>query len=94
MSGLVYSNEHSHSARYTSMFAARHQFRVFGFMMSAILAFLMTGVITWINTGLDAGFPFRWARAFVIAWPIALSIVLLFGPRVRRIADRLCARDG
>lgn len=76
------------------MFARAHHFRVFGFVMSAILAFLMTGVITWINTGLDAGFPFVWGRAFDIAWPIALSIVLLLGPRVRRLADRLCTLDG
>jgi hypothetical protein len=54
----------------------------------------MTGVITFINTGLDAGFPAHWGRAFVIAWPIALSIVLLLlGPRVRGLSDRLCNRD-
>ncbi len=76
------------------MFARKHHFRVFAFVMSAILALLMTGVITWINTGLDAGFPFRWGRAFVIAWPIALTIVQLLGPRDRGLADRLRTRDG
>jgi hypothetical protein len=58
--------------------------------MSAILAFLMIGVITFINTG----FLLRWSRAFVIAGPIALSIVLMLGPHVRTIAERLCTRDG
>jgi hypothetical protein len=62
--------------------------------MSVILAFFMTGVVTYINTGLDAGFLLRWGRAFVLAWPIALSIVLLLGPHVRTIADRLCNLDG
>jgi hypothetical protein len=62
--------------------------------MSAILAFFMTGVVTYINTGLDAGFLPRWGQAFVLAWPIALSIVLLLGPHVRTIADRLCNLDG
>jgi len=62
--------------------------------MSAILAFLMTGVVTYINTGLDAGFLLRWSRAFVIAWPIALAIVLLLGPHIRSIAEQLCTRDG
>lgn len=76
------------------MFARKHHFRVFAFVMSAILALLMTGIITWINTGFDAGFPWRWGRAFVVAWPIALTIVLLLGPRVRVLADRLCTRDG
>ena len=76
------------------MFAKKHHFRVFALIMSAILAFLMTGVITFINTGVDAGFLLRWGRAFVIAWPIALSIVLLLGPHVRTIAERLCIQDG
>jgi hypothetical protein len=60
--------------------------------MSAILAFLMTGVITFINTGLDTGFLLRWGRAFVIAWPLVLTIVQLLGPHVRTITRRLSAR--
>ena len=75
------------------MFAKKHHFRVFAVIMPAILAFLMTGVITFINTGFDMGFLLRWGRAFVIAWPIALSIVLLLGPHVRTLAERLCTRD-
>ena len=75
------------------MFARKHHFRFFALIMSAILAFLMTGVITFVNTGFDAGFPLRWGRAFVIAWPIALTIVLLLGPHVRALAGQLCARD-
>ncbi|MBS1247104.1 MAG: hypothetical protein H6R47_1303 [Proteobacteria bacterium] len=75
------------------MFAKKHHFRVFAVIMSAILAFLMTGVITFINTGFDMGFLLRWGRAFVIAWPFALSIVLLLGPHVRTIAERLCTQD-
>ena len=62
--------------------------------MSAILAFLMTGVISFINTGLDTGFLLRWGRALVIDWPIVPTIVLLLGPPVRTIAERLCTRDG
>ena len=77
-----------------SMFARKHHFRVFALIMSAILAFLMTGVITFINTGLDAGFLQRWGRAFIIAWPIALTIVLLLGPHVRTLVERLCTRNG
>lgn len=76
------------------MFAKKHYFRVFAVIMSAILAFLMTGVITFINTGFDSGFLLHWSRAFVIAWPIALSILLLLGQHVRTIAERLCTRDG
>jgi Protein of unknown function (DUF2798) len=76
------------------MFTKKHRFRIFALIMSAILALLMTGVITFINTGLDTGFLLRWGQTFAIAWPIALTIVLLPGPRVRTIAQRLCAQDG
>ena len=76
------------------MFARKHHFRIFVLIMSAILAFLMTGVISFINTGFDTGYLLRSGRAFVIAWPIALTVVLLLGPRARTIAERLCTRDG
>jgi hypothetical protein len=76
------------------MFTKKYRFRIFALIMSAILAFLMIGVISFINTGLDTGFLPRWGRAFVIAWPIALTIVLLLGPHVRTIAERPCTQDG
>jgi hypothetical protein len=41
--------------RLLSLFAEKHHFRFFAFIMPAILAFLMTGVITFINTGFDTG---------------------------------------
>jgi hypothetical protein len=75
------------------MFSKRHQFRVFAFIMSGVLALLMTGLVTFLNTGLDPGYMRRWGRAFAIAWPIALTIVLIFGPHARTLADRLCSRD-
>jgi hypothetical protein len=74
------------------MFAKRHQFRVFAVIMSGVLALLMTGLVTFINTGLDPGYLRRWGRAFTIAWPIALAIVLTFGPHARTLSDRLCTR--
>jgi hypothetical protein len=37
------------------VFAKKHRFRFFAFIMLAILAFLMIGVITFINTGFDTG---------------------------------------
>mgnify|MGYP003444677255 CR=1 FL=1 len=76
------------------MFAQQHYFRIFTLTMSAILAFLMTGVISFIKTGLDTSYLLHWGRVFVIAWPIALSIVLMLGPHVRTIAEKLCTRDG
>jgi hypothetical protein len=76
------------------MFAKKRHFRIFALIMPAILAFLMTGVITFINTRLDTGYLLHRGRAFVFAWPIALTVVLLFGPHVRTIAEQLCTRDG
>jgi len=76
------------------MFAKKHHFRIFTLTMSAILAFLMTGVISFISSGFDTGYLLRSGRAFVIAWPIAPTVVLLLGPRACTNAERLCTRDG
>jgi len=57
--------------------------------MSCIMAFIMTGFVTWVNTGMDNGYAGRWMRAFLLAWPLAMSCILLFADRIRRWAARL-----
>ncbi|WP_169720152.1 DUF2798 domain-containing protein [Aliagarivorans taiwanensis] len=34
----------------------------------------------------------RWAQAYLVAWPIAFSFMLLFGKPIHRMAERLCSR--
>ncbi|WLD56727.1 DUF2798 domain-containing protein [Salinispirillum sp. LH 10-3-1] len=56
------------------------------FLMSIYMATIMTFLVTVINTGLADGFVFRWMRAFLFAWPIAFTLLLLGAPTVHRIA--------
>ena len=71
------------------MLPARFYRFVFSGLMSIWLSTLMTGLVTLINTGIDPEFLLRWGRAFVIAWPIAFSLVLIRGGTVTRIANNL-----
>ena len=64
---------------------------VFAVLMSAVMAFIVTSVVTWVNTGIDGGFVQRWMHAFLVAWPVAGSCILIFRARVQRIANRLVA---
>lgn len=67
---------------------------LFALLMSLVMTALMTGMVTAINTGIDATYPLRWGHAFMLAWPIAFTFVLLFAPPVRRLAERICSREG
>lgn len=61
------------------------------FLMSGLMALLMSGVLIALNTGVDAGFPHRWLRADLLAWPLAFPAALMIAPVVQRIVARLTA---
>jgi len=71
------------------MFPPQMQRFVFSFFMSLWLCFLMTGIVTLINTGIDANYPVRWTNAFIVAWPIGFTLVLLSAGTVGKITSRL-----
>ncbi|MFY0665188.1 MAG: DUF2798 domain-containing protein [Natronospirillum sp.] len=71
---------------------ARLTLFVFPFLMSIYMATIMTFLVTVINTGLGDGFVLRWVRAFLFAWPIAFTLLLLGAPTVQRIAAALIKR--
>ncbi len=60
-------------------------------IMSAIMAFIMTAVITFINLGLPHNFLALWARAFVIAWPLAALAAFIAIPIAQRLTQRILA---
>ena len=64
---------------------------VFAVLMSCLMAFIVTSVVAWVNTGSSGGFVQRWMHAFLVAWPVAGSCILVFRPVVQRIANRLVA---
>ncbi|RXZ44383.1 DUF2798 domain-containing protein [Crenobacter cavernae] len=62
---------------------------VFAGLMSCLMSVLMTGWVTWLNLGFVAGFAGFWSQAFVAAWPPAFAIVVVFGPCLQRVSQRL-----
>ena len=64
---------------------------VFALLMSCVMAFIVTSVVTWANTGMAAGFVQRWLHAFLVAWPVAGTCILIFRPHVQRLTSRLVA---
>ena len=52
----------------------------------------MSGWVTWLNIGLRPGFMLRWLYAFMAAWPAAFTVVMLCGPLVHGVSQRLAAK--
>lgn len=62
---------------------------VFSMVMGAMMVFIMTFVITLANVGLPPDFFARWARAFAIAYVVAVPVIYFVAPRARKIAGLL-----
>ncbi len=71
------------------LFPPRYAPLVVSMLMTTYMAGLMTLAITLVNTGLDAGFPGRWGRAFLISWPLAFVLITVGRPLVLRLAAKL-----
>ncbi len=59
---------------------------VFAILMSAIMTLIMTLWVSMLNLGFSPDFLWKWARAFVMAWPVAFLSVLMIAPRVQKIS--------
>lgn len=64
---------------------------VSGLLMSLLLSSVMTLWVTWSNLGLVEHFLASWGKAFVMAWPVAATIAITFGPRVQQLTAKLLA---
>ena len=58
-------------------------------LMTFVMVSIVTFVATWLALGIDAGFLRQWAKAFVVAWPIAAGTAFFVMPGARRLAERL-----
>ena len=58
-------------------------------LMTFVMVSIVTFVATWLALGIDAGFLWQWAKAFVVAWPIAAGTAFFVMPGARRLAERL-----
>lgn len=61
---------------------------LFAGFMSGFMAFCMSGLLTLVNLGWVEGFFGKWLHGFLIAWPIAFPLVLLFAPLTRKLLAR------
>lgn len=62
---------------------------VFSFVMGAIMVFFMTFVVTAANIGFPQDFVLRWARAFAVAYSVAVPLIYFFVPLERRVTGRI-----
>ena len=56
-------------------------------VMSAMMVFMVTLLVTYLNLGLRPDFLAQWAKAYVIAWPVAATTGFLVFPTARRATD-------
>jgi nucleoside permease NupC len=61
---------------------------------SSMMVFMVTMVATYLNLGLRPDFVLQWAKAFIVAWPIAAVVAYLITPMARRFTDRVMGRSG
>lgn len=63
-------------------------------IMTAVMVFMVTLIVTFINLGLRSDFLMQWAKAYIIAWPIAAATAFLVMPAARQTTDAIMRRIG
>jgi len=62
--------------------------------MSSMMVAVVTLAATWLNLGLRPDFVLQWAKAYVIAWPIAALTGFMVLPMSRRLTTRIVTLIG
>ncbi len=62
---------------------------ILGATMSSMMVFMVTLVATYLNLGPRPDFVFQWAKAYIVAWPVAACTAYLVMPMARRFTDVL-----
>lgn len=57
--------------------------------MSSMMVLMVTLIVTYLNLGLPRDFLLQWAKAYIIAWPIAAVTGYLVMPMARRFTTHL-----
>ena len=57
--------------------------------MSSMMVLVVTLIVTWLNLGIPPDFLLHWAKAYIIAWPIAAGTAYLVMPMARRFTTRM-----
>jgi len=62
--------------------------------MSAMMVFMVTLLVTYLNLGFRADFLLQWAKAYIVAWPVAATTAFLVMPMAQRVTGRIVKRLG
>ena len=65
---------------------------ILSLLMSSVMVFMVTLLVTFLNLGLVPDFLMQWAKAYLIAWPVAAGTAFTIMPGARRLTDRIMAR--
>jgi Protein of unknown function (DUF2798) len=65
---------------------------ILSLLMSSVMVLMVTLVSTFINLGLVPNFLAQWAKAYVVAWPVAASTAFIILPSANRLTHRIVAR--
>jgi hypothetical protein len=60
---------------------------ILGATMSSMMVFMVTLVATYLNLGPRPDFVAQWAKAYIVAWPVAACTAYLVMPMARRFTD-------
>ena len=55
---------------------------------------MVTLLVTYLNLGFRADFLLQWAKAYVVAWPVAATTAFLVMPMAQRVTGRIVKRLG
>lgn len=65
---------------------------VLALVMSSVMVFMVTLLVTFLNLGLRPDFLLQWAKAYLVAWPVAAGTAFAIMPAARRVTDQIVAR--
>jgi len=75
--------------RMPAMIPARLSRAVFCLIMSGLMSCIVTGIATVKAIGFGPSTLGDWMASWAFCWPIAFTVILLFGPVVQRFVNRL-----
>lgn len=65
---------------------------ILSLLMSSVMVLMVTLLVTFLNLGLAPNFVMQWAKAYLIAWPVAAATGFVVMPPARRLTDRIIAK--
>ncbi len=71
------------------MIPARYARALFSLIMSGLMSCVVTGIATVKAIGFGPSTAGDWMASWAFSWPIAFTVILLFGPSVQRFVNRL-----